>query len=158
MTVRKLEIEAAKNWDIFYKQNTTNFYKDRHYIHREFTQLSNALEKAKEQKEASGEDAEVDDVVLLDLGCGVGNAFYPLVESYGLTYFKVQACDFSQKAVNFVKENILYNQERIDAQKCDLVKDQIPFEPLTAQYGHLIFVLSAISPANYVSVVTKIYE
>lgn len=29
---RKYEHEAAKNWDKFYKRNTTNFYKDRYGI------------------------------------------------------------------------------------------------------------------------------
>lgn len=32
MAYKRLEIEARKNWDIFYKHNSTNFYKDRHYI------------------------------------------------------------------------------------------------------------------------------
>jgi methyltransferase-like protein 6 len=32
----KLEREAKKNWDLFYKANKTNFYKDRHYIKYEF--------------------------------------------------------------------------------------------------------------------------
>lgn len=35
----KLESEAQKNWDLFYKRNTTNFYKDRHWITREFPEL-----------------------------------------------------------------------------------------------------------------------
>ena len=69
MIKRRLEIEAAKNWDIFYKNNTTNFYKDRHYLLREFVELEQGLNK--EQS-----------VVLLDLGCGVGNAFWPVFEKY----------------------------------------------------------------------------
>ena len=44
--IKRLEIDARKNWDIFYKQNQTNFYKDRHYLAREFVELSNKLEKA----------------------------------------------------------------------------------------------------------------
>ena len=40
MTYRRLDIEAQKNWDIFYKNNTTNFYKDRHYLAREFSELA----------------------------------------------------------------------------------------------------------------------
>ena len=37
----KLEEEAARNWDIFYKRNKTNFYKDRHWTPREFEELEN---------------------------------------------------------------------------------------------------------------------
>lgn len=36
----KLEAEAKKNWDLFYKRNETNFFKDRHWISREFTELT----------------------------------------------------------------------------------------------------------------------
>lgn len=35
----KLEREAQKNWDLFYKRNTTNFFKDRHWTTREFEEL-----------------------------------------------------------------------------------------------------------------------
>ncbi|KAF8949986.1 hypothetical protein BGZ46_004814, partial [Entomortierella lignicola] len=35
--VNKYKNEAAKNWDRFYKRNETRFYKDRHWIEREFT-------------------------------------------------------------------------------------------------------------------------
>ena len=37
----KLEKEAAKNWDLFYKRNTTKFFKDRHWTAREFEELDN---------------------------------------------------------------------------------------------------------------------
>jgi hypothetical protein len=36
----KLEQDARKNWDLFYKRNKTNFFKDRHYLHREFPDLA----------------------------------------------------------------------------------------------------------------------
>ena len=37
----KFEKEAQKNWDIFYKRNTTKFFKDRHWTRREFGDLIN---------------------------------------------------------------------------------------------------------------------
>lgn len=36
----KLEREAQKNWDLFYKRNATNFFKDRHWTTREFEELN----------------------------------------------------------------------------------------------------------------------
>ncbi len=36
----RLEKDAQRNWDIFYKRNTTHFFKDRHWIHREFLELA----------------------------------------------------------------------------------------------------------------------
>ena len=35
----KLEKEAQKSWDLFYKRNKTNFFKDRHWTTREFEEL-----------------------------------------------------------------------------------------------------------------------
>lgn len=35
-----LEKDAQKNWDLFYKRNTTLFYKDRHWTSREFPELN----------------------------------------------------------------------------------------------------------------------
>lgn len=41
---QKLESDAQKNWDLFYKRNTTNFFKDRHWTTREFDELKNCRE------------------------------------------------------------------------------------------------------------------
>lgn len=49
--------------DLFYKENTTKFFKDRHYLTAEFSEL---LQCEKEKK------------VFCELGCGVGNALFPL--------------------------------------------------------------------------------
>lgn len=35
----KLEREAQKNWDLFYRRNSTHFFKDRHWTTREFEEL-----------------------------------------------------------------------------------------------------------------------
>ena len=83
MGIKRLEIDARRNWDIFYKQNTTNFYKDRHYLAREFVELSHHLELIKETNRSE------EKVVLLDLGCGVGNAFWPLVETFGMPPLRI---------------------------------------------------------------------
>ncbi|XP_011899347.1 PREDICTED: methyltransferase-like protein 6 isoform X2 [Cercocebus atys] len=41
----KLEQEAQKNWDLFYKRNSTNFFKDRHWTTREFEELRSCREQ-----------------------------------------------------------------------------------------------------------------
>ena len=41
------------------------------------------------------------EVTLLEVGCGVGNFIYPLLEEK--TNFFFYACDFSERAVQFVK-------------------------------------------------------
>ena len=42
----KLEADARKNWDLFYKRNATNFFKDRHWVTREFPELLQAITEA----------------------------------------------------------------------------------------------------------------
>lgn len=41
---QKLEDEAQKNWDLFYKRNSTNFFKNRHWTTREFEELKSCRE------------------------------------------------------------------------------------------------------------------
>ena len=146
MIQRRLEIDAQRNWDIFYRNNTTNFYKDRHYLTREFNELTEALQTA-----------STPPVTLLDLGCGVGNAFWPMIEQFGAKIW-IQCCDFSKRAVGFVRENSLFNPETMKAETCDLVNQDIPFETNTANFAQLIFVLSAISPEKHSLVAKKIYN
>ena len=86
MTYKRLDIDASKNCDVFYKNNTTNFYKGRHYLSKEFTELAEALQTQKDLAENGHEEA---DIVLLNLGCGVGNAFWPLVEIFGMPPLRV---------------------------------------------------------------------
>ncbi|XP_037310001.2 tRNA N(3)-methylcytidine methyltransferase METTL6 [Pungitius pungitius] len=132
--LRKLEEEAQKNWDLFYKRNTTNFFKDRHWTTREFQELEACRE------------FEAQRLVLLEAGCGVGNCLFPLLED-DLNVF-VYACDFSPRAVDFVKSNPLYSPERCCAFQCDLTRDdlraQVPEGGVDVVT--LIFVLSAIHP------------
>ncbi|GIY68823.1 tRNA N(3)-methylcytidine methyltransferase METTL6 [Caerostris darwini] len=85
----KLEIEAKKNWDLFYKRNKTKFFKDRHWTKREFEELANYSSKCNKKP------------VLLEIGCGVGNFIFPLL-SEGTEFF-IHACDFSSKAIDLVK-------------------------------------------------------
>jgi methyltransferase-like protein 6 len=101
---------------------------------REFSELATGLKAATPDQQ----------VTLLDLGCGVGNAFWPVIEQHGESV-TVQCCDFSKRAVGFVQEHKLFNTN-ITAKVCDLVKDEIPFEAKTAGFSWLIFVLSAIAP------------
>jgi 2-polyprenyl-3-methyl-5-hydroxy-6-metoxy-1,4-benzoquinol methylase len=128
-----------KNWEKFYKFNKTNFFKDRHYILEEFNELKND----KREK-----------ITLLDMGCGVGNSFYPLIVRVPNLY--INAFDFSKRAINMSKTHPLYEKEkhRINVYDLDLVKDDIPNK--NNDYGILMFVLSAIKPEEHEKVVEKI--
>ncbi|KAG7469866.1 hypothetical protein MATL_G00133320 [Megalops atlanticus] len=143
---QKLEKEAQKNWDLFYKRNSTNFFKDRHWTTREFEELK-ACREFDAQK-----------LVLLEAGCGVGNCIFPLLEEDANIF--VYACDFSPRAVEFVKQNPLYCSERCKAFQCDLTKDDlrnsVPAE--SVDVVTLIFVLSAIHPEKMQMALNNIYR
>lgn len=86
----KFEKEAKKNWDLFYKRNSTHFFKDRHWITKEFPELLQVIS-----------EIDLSRPVLLEVGCGVGNTMFPLLEENTALFF--HACDFSPRAIQFVK-------------------------------------------------------
>ena len=81
---------------------------------------------------------------------------FPLCKD--LPNLSVHAFDFAQKAVDLVKENEKFDSERMEVNRCDLVKDDIPYENHTHDFAVLIFVLSAIFPKHYKAVMTKVYD
>jgi methyltransferase-like protein 6 len=105
----KLEKEAKKNWDIFYKRNETRFFKDRHWTLREFQEILEWRQQ-QEQSQSASDNKEVNlqqdgggrgGPILLEVGCGCGNFIIPLLEEIPL--LRAYACDFSPRAVDFVK-------------------------------------------------------
>ncbi|XP_071156850.1 tRNA N(3)-cytidine methyltransferase METTL6-like [Mytilus edulis] len=143
----KLENEAQKNWDLFYKRNTTKFFKDRHWTKREFSDLFYE------------EDEQTEDCkTILEVGCGVGNFLFPLLEEFKKLNF--YACDFSIRAVQFVKENSLYNPDRCHAFQCDITCDDLCKEipPDSVDAVSMIFVLSAIHPDKMVAALKNILK
>lgn len=95
--VKLLTKEARKHWDLFYKRNETRFFRDRRWTTREFAELVGDVENQTDRR------------VLLEVGCGVGNFVYPLIEEK--RNFYIHACDFSPRAVEFVKSNSLYDEK-----------------------------------------------
>ena len=139
----KLEREAQKNWDLFYKRNETNFFKDRHWTTREFQEILS------EDVSSGGSDDDKKRKILLEVGCGVGNLAFPLLEEKISLYF--YCCDFSPRAVQFVKNNPLYDEENIRAFQCDITTEKLEEELGLDSVNILtcIFVLSAIHPDKH---------
>ncbi|XP_046643552.1 tRNA N(3)-methylcytidine methyltransferase METTL6-like isoform X1 [Daphnia pulicaria] len=130
----KLEAEAQKNWDLFYKRNDTRFFRDRHWTTREFELLV-------------GIDGDTKKI-LLEIGCGVGNFLFPLLEENANLY--IYGCDFSPRAVEFVKGDPRFNEERMKVFVCDITKDRLEGNiPELVDVVSLIFVLSAIHPDKF---------
>ncbi|KAJ8921434.1 hypothetical protein NQ315_003052 [Exocentrus adspersus] len=141
---RLLEIGAQKHWDLFYKRNETRFFKDRHWTTREFEELLNDLSPNK--------------TTLFEIGCGVGNFIFPLVEKK--LNFKIIACDLSPRAIEIVQANPNYDPDCMKAFQCDITTDEVfdKVETASVDIATLIFVLSAIHPDKFVSTLKTIFE
>ncbi|KAF8788503.1 tRNA N(3)-methylcytidine methyltransferase like protein [Argiope bruennichi] len=142
----QIEAEAKKNWDLFYKRNKTNFFKDRHWTKREFEELAN-ISKDNKQKP-----------VLLEVGCGVGNFIFPLI-SEGTSFF-IHAFDFSPQAIDLLKKNSLYDPITCNAFVCDITQEILSekIAPESVDVATMIFVLSAIHPDKMPFVLKNIFE
>ncbi|XP_051157849.1 tRNA N(3)-methylcytidine methyltransferase METTL6 [Leptopilina boulardi] len=141
---KQLEKDAKKYWDLFYKRNETRFFKDRHWTTREFQELLD-IDDSKEQ-------------ILMEVGCGVGNFIYPLIED-GINVKKIFACDLSPRAIEFVKMHNLYDPQKIEAFQADVTLEKcfsnidIPIDIAT-----LIFVLSAVHPDKFKRVAENLFD
>jgi methyltransferase-like protein 6 len=114
----KLEKEAKKNWDLFYKRNETNFFRDRHWTTREFNELIAGDDKDDDKDDDNDDNLKTSKPILLEVGCGVGNFVWPLIEE-GTKYF-IYACDFSPRAINFVQKHHLYDENKCHAFVADI--------------------------------------
>lgn len=97
--------------------------------------------------------------VLLEVGCGVGNLVFPLISENLNNYF-IYACDFSSNAIEFVKQNDLYDESRIKAFQCDITSGSI-FEHIprvSVDIITMVFVLSAIHPEKFSQVASNLHQ
>ncbi|XP_055642725.1 tRNA N(3)-methylcytidine methyltransferase METTL6 [Toxorhynchites rutilus septentrionalis] len=146
---RKLESEARKHWDLFYKRNETRFFKDRHWTTREFVEL------LPESSETPADSVKT----LLEIGCGVGNLIFPLIEDGHRDYF-IYACDLSTHAVELVKQHNLYDERYMKAFNCDITTEEVfgVLGDCSLDIATLIFVLSAIHPDKFSLVIKNIFR
>ncbi|KAI6184747.1 Methyltransferase-like protein [Aphelenchoides bicaudatus] len=132
----KLEADAKKNWDQFYKRNSTNFFKDRHWSKNEMGDIFDDIDLKQ-------------NLVFLEAGCGVGNMLFPLIEYFPSWQFI--GFDFSSKAIEHLQarskeENI----EGVCAKVLDITtgkRSDLDFPP--ADLATFIFVLSALHPDKF---------
>ncbi|XP_014205704.1 methyltransferase-like protein 6 [Copidosoma floridanum] len=142
----QLEKNAQKHWDLFYKRNEVRFFKDRHWTTREFEELLRSGDDSKKPRR------------LLEVGCGVGNLMYPLLED-DAAFEQIYACDLSPRAIEFVKSNKLYDPNKVKAFQCD-VTDENCFRDVDClvDVTTLVFVLSTIHPKKFHKVISNIWQ
>ena len=121
-----LEADAARYWHLFYLRNQDSFFKDRHYLDREFPLLRDAAS-------------------IVEIGCGVGNTLFPLAELNPAA--RVHGCDFAASAIDVVRRHPSYGG-RTTAHVADITRERLQPEvaPGSMAVATLFFVLSALSP------------
>lgn len=149
----KLETDAKKNWDLFYKRNLDKFFRDRHWTTREFEELL----RLPQMNTSDGKRLN-----LLEAGCGVGNFIWPLIKlELPFTYY---ACDFSPVALDLFKSNELYDEQtfggfvfQADLSKAGAIAEKVD-AGLRFHVVSLIFVLSAIHPEKMATALRNVAE
>lgn len=128
-------------WDIFYKNNTVNFFKDRKWLQIEFPSIYEAIK----------EDAPP--TTILEIGCGVGNTLFPILSENKNKNLKVIGADYAKNAINLLKEDPNYDTNFALACVWDLANPNFELpetvEPHSVDIAIMIFVFSALSPQQW---------
>lgn len=140
--------DPAKWWNNFYKNNTSNFFKDRKWLQQEFPVLSKVVK------------ADAGPITLLEVGAGAGNTAFPILAHNQNPSLKIHACDFSKKAVEVIRENEAYDTKYIQADVWDAASDELPpgLEESSCDVVLMIFIFSALSPIQWKQAVHNIYR
>ncbi|KAK6707950.1 hypothetical protein SNK04_008912 [Fusarium graminearum] len=145
---RKFSQDPARWWNLFYKNNAANFFKNRKWLQQEFPVLA----------EVTKEDAGPK--VLLEIGAGAGNTAFPVLAENKNPQLKIHACDYSKTAVEVIRKNEAYNTDFIQADVWDVASDSLPpgLEEGSVDVAVLIFIFSALSPDQWAKAVDNVYR
>ncbi|KAH3678127.1 hypothetical protein WICMUC_001691 [Wickerhamomyces mucosus] len=131
----------AKYWDLFYKNNRENFFKDRKWLQIEFPSLYEATKKDAGPK------------TILEIGCGAGNTLFPILNQNSNEQLRIHGSDYSKRAVELVKTSEHFNDKYASASVWDLANSEgeLPegIEPNSVDIAVMIFVFSALSPIEW---------
>ncbi|XP_078117992.1 tRNA N(3)-cytidine methyltransferase METTL8, mitochondrial isoform X2 [Sander vitreus] len=85
---------------------------------------------------------------ILEVGCGVGNSVFPIVNSIKETDAFLYCCDFSTCAIQLVKDHPDYDDSVCHAFVHDICEEMasFPFPPQSLDVILAVFVLSSIHP------------
>lgn len=144
----RFNADPAKWWNLFYKNNTANFFKDRKWLQQEFPILDEiTLENA-------------GPVTLLEIGAGAGNTAFPILAKNKNPQLKLHACDFSKKAVEVMRSSESYNTDIMQADVWDVAGDELPpgLGEGSVDVALMVFIFSALSPLQWKKAVNNVHR
>lgn len=96
----------------------------------------------------------------MEVGAGAGNTAFPILKNNQNPNLKIHACDFSKKAIDVIRENEAYDGGvHIQADVWDVTSDSLPpgLEEGSVDIVLMIFIFSALSPAQWAQAVQNIH-
>lgn len=145
----RFNTNPEKWWDLFYKQKSATFFKDRKWLVQEFPVLGDIT------KEDAGPK------VVVEVGAGAGNTAFPIMRINHNNDLTVHAVDFSARAVETmrgVEEYAGFSTEDADT-RCGLMRadvwdaagDDLPpgVEEGQVDVVIMIFIFSALNPRQW---------
>ncbi|KZF24810.1 putative actin-binding protein ABP140 [Xylona heveae TC161] len=143
--------DPAKWWNLFYRNNTANFFKNRKWLQNEFPVLSTVTQP------------DSPPTTLLEVGAGAGNTAFPILSHNRNPKLKIHACDFSKNAVEVIRADSQYNEEYIRADVWDIAGTGEAALPPGLKEGSvdivmMIFIFSALSPRQWNQAVKNIFK
>uniref|UniRef100_A0A7E4V9R8 tRNA N(3)-methylcytidine methyltransferase n=1 Tax=Panagrellus redivivus TaxID=6233 RepID=A0A7E4V9R8_PANRE len=132
--------DPAAKWDDFYSTHENKFFMDRKWLAREAPELF----------EGGSEESPLR---VYEVGCGVGNTTFPLLEANPNLH--INCSDYSATAVSLVQANPLYEKlsPRISASVWDITKPNETVPEGSFDFVLCIYVLSAIAPEHHATAV-----
>jgi len=151
---QRFNTQPEKWWNLFYKNNKTNFFKNRKWLAQEFPVLD----------EMTREDAPP--ALVLEVGAGAGNSAFPILQKRRNEGLKIHACDFSRKAVELIRAHELYEPKYIQADVWDVAaspeSDNGGLPPGITEGSVdvvlMIFIFSALNPQQWDQAVRNIWR
>lgn len=154
---KRFNEHPEKWWDLFYKQKSATFFKDRKWLVQEFPVLAEVT-----KADAGGR-------VVLEVGAGAGNTAFPVMRMNENPQLRLWAVDFSKRAVQTMRDATDYvaiadgrdgRSGSMRAEVWDVAGDDLPMgmEEGIADVVIMIFIFSALSPKQWARAVRNVYR
>ena len=148
---KRFNDDPARWWDLFYKNNLANFFKNRKWLRQEFPILTEVTRRNAGPK------------IVLEVGAGAGNTAFPLILDNENEELMVHACDFSKAAVRIMRDSEHYNKKYMTADVWDVTsegEDSLPpsLTEASVDVVVLIFIFSALAPDQWNNALRNIYR
>ncbi|KAI3737720.1 hypothetical protein L2E82_27732 [Cichorium intybus] len=143
--VEQYNHNSRKHWDEFYERHQNKFFKDRHYLEKDWGQYF-----------CDDNSISSNGKIILEAGCGAGNTVFPLMKKY--PQFYVHACDFSHHAITLVKSHVNFHEDQMNVFVCNITEDDLcdHITPASLDIATLIFTLSAVCPEKMPTVIQNL--